>query len=161
MLEPRNPNQIPPGGWRWVHPETGKRVSGKTWDGLRIAARMFLGNNGFPIPLDLDDHILEWMNKEIQENAARHGFPPEQFLSESQGPSLLTRAFTFAHAAKEWVKAGMPITDHEGVEWRVGICKTCPYWKGETSPFHVMCGKCGCSGLKLFLATSRCPDGRW
>jgi hypothetical protein len=160
-LEPISENQVPPGGWRWLHPETGRLIHANGWSGLKSAARLFLSHNGFPIPADLDDHMLNWMNKDIQEKAAAKGLPPVPFLQATTAPDLVTRAYSFAHAAKEWIRNGLPVLNREEVEARIEICRTCGYWKGESSPFHVACGKCGCTGLKLWMRTSRCPIGRW
>jgi len=161
MLSPINPTEMPPGGWRWVHPETGHRLFAQTADGLLSAARAFLGNNQYPIPMDLDQRIWQWMNEDIQKDMEKRGLPPFQFLHNTEPPSLLDRARSFAAAAKEWIRAGMPVATSDQVEARLQTCRMCGYWSGESAPFHTACRKCGCAGIKLWMTTSKCPDGRW
>ncbi len=129
-------------------------VTGNTADGLLSKVRVFLSSNNFPIPADLDQRVWQWLNEDIQRDMEMRGLPPYKLLHNTEPPTLMDRARSFAWAAKEWVRAGMPVTSADTVESRLATCRTCGYWSGESSPFHTACRKCGCSGIKLWLATS-------
>ena len=55
---------------------------------------------------------------------------------------------------------GEPIKVQPAIYYeRLEICRGCEF-NGER-PAGVRCTKCGCRGLKLELATERCPIGKW
>lgn len=162
MLQPINSSETPPGGWRYlINPETGYMVYGGSLDSVINACRQYLGNNGKPIPRDLDQQILRWMDDEIQKDANKRGLPPVQFLHEEEPPSLLKKAFTFAYESARWVANGAQRLNQQQLEARLDICKTCSYWRGSPGFGLGSCGKCGCKGLKLYMATTSCPIGKW
>lgn len=161
MKEPISPNEVPPGGWRWQHPETGFVVRGSNWGDLTAKIRVYLGNNNFPIPGDLDQVVLAWLDEEIQEQAAKAGLPPVKFLANSEPPTFSQKVRTFTHSMGEWVKAGAQVVSMEQLEARQAECSTCSYWRGAHVYGLGSCAKCGCTGLKLYLKTTKCPIGRW
>jgi hypothetical protein len=73
--------------------------------------------------------------------------------------SLAGMAGNFAKATFRWVTAGAPVVTEEEFKRRAAICESCPHWHPEA--LVVKCDRCGCSGLKLVLATERCPIGNW
>lgn len=51
-----------------------------------------------------------------------------------------------------------PRSDEELVEYRLGICKGCEFFKAKSQ----RCGKCGCfMSLKTLLKKAKCPVGKW
>tara|TARA_Y100000310_G_C20554042_1_gene749605 strand:- start:423 stop:737 length:315 start_codon:yes stop_codon:yes gene_type:complete len=76
-------------------------------------------------------------------------------------PTLLELADNFKSATVEWAKSGFPITDETDYEARHEICKGCEFWDCRAFNNIGRCNKCGCSGFKLYLATSRCPEKKW
>ena len=63
----------------------------------------------------------------------------------------------FQHAILEWGKAGFPVVTKELFEARIDICRHCPDWD-ESARFGMgKCAVCGCTTLKLWLVTSKCP----
>lgn len=64
-------------------------------------------------------------------------------------------------AGAKWAKAGFPIVSGEDFEKRKGICVECEHWNADAFGGLGRCGRCGCSGVKLRLATSRCPARKW
>jgi hypothetical protein len=44
---------------------------------------------------------------------------------------------------------------------RKTICSACEFWDAEGWGGLGKCEKCGCSGIKLKLASSTCPLGHW
>jgi hypothetical protein len=57
----------------------------------------------------------------------------------------------------KWTAAGCPTVDSGTLSTREATCALCPHYQ----PAKSKCGLCGCGHLKLRLATSVCPDGRW
>ena len=107
-------------------------------------------NNGFPPITDLKQKIIEYICSK-----------DPSFCNNTEPPSFAERAKSFAFAAKEWVESGFKHVTHEQFEERKSICAQCPYWRGDSAFGYGSCGKCGCSGLKLYLPSQKCPDGRW
>jgi hypothetical protein len=76
-------------------------------------------------------------------------------------PSLAAQAGSALAAAGRVAAAlirGEPVrVAPEVLEERRAICAACPHHDAARD----RCRKCGCGGLKLELATERCPEGRW
>lgn len=163
MKELLNPDQTPPGGWRWKHPETGQVIHAANPHGLFGAVRQFLGNNGFPIPLDINQRIISDLDDAIQKDMTERGLPAYALVRDTEPPSLAARIAQFGHSMKQWMADGVPVVSQEEFDRRLVSCHTCQYWGGSSAFGYAACGKCGCSGLKLFLSTSRCPatPPRW
>lgn len=157
MKELLEPTQDPPGGWRWTHPETGQKIHGGNYSDLCGLVRQFLGNNSFPIPLDLNQRILEDLNDEIQRDMIARGLPAYPFLKDTQPPSIVERVAKFGHAAAQWAKQGFHVVSQEKLEAREAICHVCPHWNGSSYYGLGSCSFCGCSGLKLYVETEKCP----
>ena len=69
----------------------------------------------------------------------------------------------FGSAAKRWVKAGFEVVPKAVFDNRSKICEECPFWSGNTTPGYPInfCTKCGCTKLKAYLPTEKCPIGKW
>ncbi len=81
------------------------------------------------------------------------------------GPTIAGMLANFAAATARWAKAGLPVVADDQFKQRLNLCRNCPkgYWQ-ETARFGL--GKCaspgcGCTKLKLWLATEKCPLGVW
>lgn len=61
----------------------------------------------------------------------------------------------FGAAVGRWAAAGFEVTGQDEYARRRVACDACADWVGGR------CRRCGCTGLKLWLATERCPAGRW
>jgi len=151
MKVPRDIKQTPPGTWRYRHPQTGVLFKGGYGIG-RIAAmvRDYNSANGLPDIIGLEDKIIEYICQE----------EPDYCVS-TEPPTWAEKAKNFSKAAVDWVASGFVNVTHEQYEERKAICLACPYWRGQDMMGYGACGKCGCSGLKLFLPSQSCPDGRW
>lgn len=57
----------------------------------------------------------------------------------------------FLREMNDWRRAGFAVVSVAELSRRWRTCRTCKHWRG------VGCAKCGCAGVKLALATSRCP----
>lgn len=161
MKEVIEPNITPPGGWRWKHPETGFEIHANGLDQLFGAVRLFLGQNNFPIPLDLNQRVIADLDEAIQADLSERGLPPMPFVRDTEPPSFAQRARNFTAAMAGWARDGGRIVDQITFEQRQQACHTCPHWGGSSMVGYAACGVCGCSGLKLFLASQSCPKGKW
>lgn len=75
-------------------------------------------------------------------------------------PELLARGM---EAFGRWVAAGLPIVSEELRQERGKICQQCPFWDGAARWGLGSCNHaaCGCTQLKWWLRTERCPAGKW
>lgn len=87
---------------------------------------------------------------------------PKQFAAPSE-PSFIELSGNFAAAMAGWINAGFKIVDRDEYERRAQTCRSCDYWDAFARMGAGRCARCGCSGLKLWLASSACPDTppRW
>ena len=69
----------------------------------------------------------------------------------------------FAEAVKEWAGAGFAVASRETAMARGSTCGQCDLWDAAARLGLGKCNspKCGCTMLKWFLASSRCPEGKW
>ena len=73
-------------------------------------------------------------------------------------PVMLNR---LADAAGKWARAGMPVADSEQLRLRATACHACPEWDATAYAGAGRCTQCGCTALKLVMATEDCPLERW
>ena len=151
MVTPRNISQTPPGMWRYVHPTTGRLFSG-AYSIARIMAMVdeYNRSNGLPAIVGLHQKIIEYICEQ----------EPEYCISDKP-PTPMQKARNFAQAAAQWVSSGFKHVTQVQFESRKAICESCPYWVNEMTFGYGGCKACGCSGLKLFLPSQRCPKGKW
>ncbi len=76
-------------------------------------------------------------------------------------PSLTQKIFNLADAMLSWAKSGFTIAPEDSYKARKAICLACPEWNGEGYFGAGACKQCGCSGAKLYLASSECPLKKW
>jgi len=88
-------------------------------------------------------------------NFYRQGAPPE--------PRWTDNAANLGRAIKRWVSAGFPVADEATIAQRASACRACLYWDGAARFGLGKCNhaKCGCTMLKWWLETEKCPDDRW
>ncbi len=79
-------------------------------------------------------------------------------MSEAQELNIIDKAKNFGTAMTNWAIADefSKVTDEQH-EYRKSICTACPHWDSEAFLGTGKCNKCGCSGLKLYIPSSRCP----
>lgn len=83
-------------------------------------------------------------------------------VDERGRPTLAELASRFSRAMFNWARAGFKIVDEKEYQRRSTICQGCQWWRGEGNVLgSALCGKCGCSSLKIFVATEKCPAGKW
>ena len=89
-------------------------------------------------------------------------FPVSPAAQPAQ-PSLLTKAQRLAIALAKWSRAGFPVVPYLQRQRRRAICLACPAYDRERFGGLGACRdpRCGCTSIKRWLPTERCPQNRW
>jgi hypothetical protein len=84
---------------------------------------------------------------------------PTAELPPGENPSLATKIVRLKKELKVWVKAGMKLVPKEVRQARLAECEKCQYYNARGNMGLGVCQVpgCGCSRVKLALATSKCP----
>jgi hypothetical protein len=72
-------------------------------------------------------------------------------------PPVHVQAVNLWRSIKAFAKSGGKLAPKSVRAARQATCNVCPHWTG------FRCGRCGCTGLKLYSAAAECPDkpARW
>ncbi len=79
-------------------------------------------------------------------------------------PTPAEMAVDVTKAAATWIAAGLPVVNQPTYDARAAACAGCELWDAKARFGLGKCKACGCTKLKLHLATERCkhPAGsRW
>ena len=76
-------------------------------------------------------------------------------------PTLLELADNFTRATATWTSQGFPTPSEEEYQRRAELCNGCKFWNANEWLNVGRCMKCGCSGVKRYMATATCPLGIW
>lgn len=78
-------------------------------------------------------------------------------------PGLTELAGNFGRAVAKWASAGFPVVEEGDYQARLAACQACSHWDGAARLGLGKCRapKCGCTRLKLWLRTEKCPMGKW
>jgi len=76
-------------------------------------------------------------------------------------PTLVGMLEDFVAATKIWAAAGFPVCTKAQIEARVGSCNNCDKWDAKARLGLGLCSACGCTLIKRWLATEKCPLGKW
>ena len=79
----------PPGGWRWVVPETGVPMEGRSFQELVEKTRQHYAANGFSYGRMLADHVEEGIVRFLQQNKITGYCPPAPPTVEEFAEPLL------------------------------------------------------------------------
>jgi len=82
-------------------------------------------------------------------------------IRREAGPSLTTMAGNFIGAMGAYAKDGFRNVNKEEHAVRQAICNGCEFWDAKARMGAGKCMKCGCSGAKLWMASSECPIKKW
>lgn len=95
-------------------------------------------------------------------------FRPSSFVPQPSPPplpepTLADMASHLGGALIKWAARGFPIADHETRQRRLRLCRACPHWDESARANMGKCNhpKCGCTKIKLAIATERCPINKW
>ncbi len=77
--------------------------------------------------------------------------------------SVIEQAENAMKAARKWIIAGAPLATAEQKAKRAEICGACEKWDGDARLGLGKCKAkgCGCTALKIAIATEECPLGKW
>jgi len=85
-------------------------------------------------------------------------------MENNKEPSLVDKAKSLTTAAVNWAtQDGFSKVSDEVFQTRKNICLACPNWDAAAFNNTGRCKLCGCSIMKLYMPSSRCPDNppRW
>jgi len=79
------------------------------------------------------------------------------------GPTIRQMAGNFTKALLWWAAKGFLITTEQHFWIRLHICRKCGDWDEKARKGLGKCNhkKCGCTKLKLWMRTEKCPAGKW
>lgn len=148
----------------FVDPETGQSFRHPYIGQVELQVRNFYRANQRPIKqgfaLMVEDRIC-------QDTPGADCIEVEDYKPPSQ-LSLLERTIQFGRAMIEWARSGFTCVSPEQYRERFQTCTVddgsgdpCPEWNGEATFGYGKCGACGCTRVKLFLATEKCPKHKW
>lgn len=92
---------------------------------------------------------------------------PEEFAAtpkaQIKGPGPVKMLKNVGAAAGRAFVAPKRLAPQEVVDFRMGICMACEYWKNDARFGLGKCAhqSCGCTRLKQKLVTESCPVGKW
>lgn len=151
MRKVRDISAVPKGGtFIYVH-ENGYEQRHPYFNQLKEFVKQYKLANNFPITLTFDD--------EFEQNVCAHAadITCEEFVP----PSLLGRLSSVAKALYRSAKSGFKVVAAEQFEERKAICGACNYYRGDNGLLKIACARCGCSGVKLHVASEHCPIYKW
>lgn len=86
---------------------------------------------------------------------------PSKDIVVIKEPSVLEKIKNFGGAISRIAEHGLKLVPKNIEMDRMMICDSCHYWQKNGSLGLGKCKKCGCAGIKLNLATEKCPVGSW
>jgi hypothetical protein len=85
-------------------------------------------------------------------------------MENQKEPNLVDKARSLGTAVTDWVTQDKfsKVTD-EQFQARKTICLSCPNWDNAGYNNTGKCKLCGCSVMKLYIPSAKCPDHppRW
>lgn len=84
-----------------------------------------------------------------------------RIVREYSTPPLHEQAMTLAVAMTCFVQSGGKVSSQSLIDHRFSVCKACKWWKPGRFLFTCGCSKCGCTGIKLWVESEKCPAGKW
>lgn len=98
-----------------------------------------------------------------RQNLAVSSVPPRASVALPDPPTITEMTRNFAGAMLRWAGSGFATVDEVAFRLRLAQCRACPHWDEAARAGAGKCNhpKCGCTKAKLWLASERCPLGRW
>lgn len=95
--------------------------------------------------------------------ARREGGPPGEPPPELPEPTIAELASNFAMATARWAAAGFVVVNPADYAARSAVCQACEFWDDSARLGLGKCRhtQCGCTRFKRWLATEKCPMGKW
>jgi hypothetical protein len=146
-------NTVPPGGWFWVCPDTGRRIEGPSLGVLKARIEDFWVANKIKMRPGLPQEIVDQL-------CAR---APE-VCGSTEPPTFADRVRSFSRAVTGFSQGGVGVAAPEVIAEREAACHACELYRGDRGLGFVSCGKCGCTSIKLWIPSEVCPHpagSRW
>lgn len=165
-LRSKAPGSVPPGGyWRFRDPDLpdAPPIAHPYYTQVKARAHAQRVAANLPIPIQWDD----WFDMQVCQGTPQGCFEVPATPAEPEESSWLKLAAQFTFAMVAWAKQGFPITPWEVYRARHETCAgssttpRCQRFSYFTGTGLAKCGACGCSMLKLYLRTSKCPLNKW
>jgi len=160
MLRVKDRDGSPLGGYWFTEPTTKARIQAWNLGKLfvlvhqhRVANKVPLGPN---IAYEVEEQICGERPHLCWEQPAPGGGP---------AINLFQMGGDFVKAMWRWGRAGFATVSGEVFEERKNTCLACEWWRGYHDYGIGYCGQCGCAAgkvsVKQWLATEKCPKGKW
>lgn len=163
---PKDRGVVPPGGLcHYQDPDDGWSFSHPYYDHVKTTAWKHRREHALPIPADWDSFFDAQFCRATPQACVEVPAPPAE-----RAPTLVQMATQFTRSMTNWAMSGFRVTSWEEYKARQLQCAgdaatnapRCPYFASWAGFALSRCEKCGCSaGVKLWLATERCPIGKW
>lgn len=170
MLRITNLREVPPKvtlpdgrearGFFYVQPESNQLFCCDYLEGLLRKIEAHRRANNYPLGHQWEMQVETWY---CENNQGTRACEPDR-SGWNQPLVLIAR---FAHAMIEWGRAGFPVVTSEQALERWSVCRgtettpRCEWYNGDRSFGITSCGKCGCSGLAVYVKTKGCPLNKW
>lgn len=100
-------------------------------------------------------------------DASVHARIVREYPADARGslerPGVANKAGRLGGALVRWVRAGFGLAEKRERARRKAACETCELWRprGNLGLGECQAPGCGCTRLKRYLPTERCPLGKW
>lgn len=143
---------VPPGGYFFYRdPDSGITIRHPYYLELKKRAKAHRIINDYPLGTNWND--------DFDTNVAENTTSAKSV--DYKPPTLLEKMSMVSQALYRFAVSGMKVVTDEVFQQRKAICEGCGFYGGENGVLGVACKACGCSKLKLFMAGSVCPKGKW
>ncbi len=78
-------------------------------------------------------------------------------------PKLIDQAANLTKALSKWAKSGFKVANKKTISIRKSNCESCEFWKHNGNMGLGKCNhaECGCTKVKWWLESEKCPVGKW
>ena len=149
--------------WKYYDPDLKVVIAHPYWVQVKAQAHALRAKAGLPIPHNWDD----WFEERVCDASPDGCIELEDVTPEPPSSSWMKLALQFTGAMVGWAKSGFRVVRWDTFKARLTACRgdagtpRCPMFRPHDVFGMGRCGKCGCTSLKLFLATERCPLDKW
>jgi hypothetical protein len=120
---------VPPGGWKYVQPETGARFSGHTFDELKKQVKVHREYKGLPtdeLDLDVQRQLCAGLGTEWCKPEPGEDYRPVRDLTSELTTQM---AISLGKAITAFVADGGQMVEKVEAEERAAKCRGCPFNK--------------------------------
>ncbi|MFZ4696249.1 MAG: hypothetical protein ACOYMV_14110 [Verrucomicrobiia bacterium] len=108
----------------------------------------------------VEGEVLSLDQESHERLAAKYRAPLAEALRE---PTMSELAENFTKSVARWAHAGFPVVSREVYAARTTLCESCEFWDGAARMGLGKCThrNCGCTKMKRWLSTEKCPLDKW